>query len=542
MKQKMTVNNFKRLLALGVLSGVLLTSCTDLEIEATDSIFLDANDSTFQGIEDPSSFLDGVYNSINGFIGDQTNLFALSEVTTDAALIPTRGADWGDNGQWRQLHEQTWPTDHNFILGTWNQWNGLQFQASQVLSDLTEASPELKANASFLRALGTWVILDNYGQVPIRDVTGSPIDDPIVLRGAEAVDLIVSDLTDAINGLPLAGPGSGNTRPEKAGARYLLAKVLLNKHVYLGTQPDPADMAQVVTLVDAINAEGYDLVGGYFDIFRPELDNETIWFLQTGVGNRIYNGLHYNSTITSGGGWNGFSTLAEYYDLFEGDPNINVAGSGQEERRGMVPLQGLPVGSVAGANGDDNGDGFIDGSSVGRGFLIGQQYADDGTALSDRVGNPLTFKREFQDAQGNTSLIGNDETTGIRVTKYSPMFDGGFTNHEIYFRYSDAHLMKAEALFRAGDTGSATALVNELRVLREATPIGSVTAQDIIDERGRELYAELWRRNDLIRFGQYTNDWTLKSPSAVGDTSRNLFPIPASQLLLNPNLTQNPGY
>jgi len=93
-----------------------------------------------------------------------------------------------------------------------------------------------------------------------------------------------------------------------------------------------------------------------------------------------------------------------------------------------------------------------------------------------------------------------------------------------------------------GAGGDATAEVNELRVLRGAAPLGSLTEQDMLDERGRELYEEIWRRNDMIRFGQFTRDWELKDPSFVGDVTRNLFPIPASQIILNPNLTQNPGY
>jgi hypothetical protein len=84
----------------------LIFSCSDLEINETDSI-LAAN---FDGLspEQASSSLDNMYNSLNGYIGDQANLFALSEVTTDALLIPTRGSDWGDNGIWRQLHQHTW--------------------------------------------------------------------------------------------------------------------------------------------------------------------------------------------------------------------------------------------------------------------------------------------------------------------------------------------------------------------------------------------------------------------------------------------------
>ncbi|MFN4764245.1 RagB/SusD family nutrient uptake outer membrane protein [Gillisia sp. Q332] len=535
-----------------VLLGSTIISCSDLEIEGTDSIIKDASEAGFQGVSDPDSFLDNAYNSLRGYIGDQANLYALAEVTTDEQLVPTRGSDWGDNGIWRQLHQHEWTPEHAFILNVWNQWNTLHFQGAQVLAELTNSNPQQEADAHFLRALGMWVVLDNFGQVPVRDPQAPLFEDPIVLKGQEAVDQIVSDLNAAIAGLPAIGPGAGvgdagaaNARPGKEAAKYLLAKVLLNKHIYLGTEPNSADMNQVVSLVDEITASGYGLEEGYFDIFRRELDRETIWFIPTAVGNRIWNGLHYNmAPDQTGGGWNGFSTLAEFYDMFEGDPNSNKGTAqgepldGQEERRGYVPAAGVPAGAFPGAT-DSNNDGFADGSSVGFGFLIDQQFDYDGTALKDRGGNPLTFKRQFTDGSGNISLINNSETTGIRTIKYNPRY-GAFTEHEIFFRYSDAHLMKAEAMLRSGM--DASALVNELRILRKAQPLGTVTESDLLEERGRELYMEFWRRNDMIRFGEYTRDWSLKAPSAVGDETKNLFPIPANQLILNPNLIQNPGY
>ena len=139
-------------------------------------------------------------------------------------------------------------------------------------------------------------------------------------------------------------------------------------------------------------------------------------------------------------------------------------------------------------------------------------------------------------------LSGNTEDTGIRVIKYHPNeADGGsFRSHEIIFRYADAHLMKAEAMMRMG--GDATGMVNDLRVIRGATPLGSVGEAEMLAERGRELYVEFWRRNDMIRFGQYTRDWQFKDPAAVGDETKNLYPIPETALLTNPNLVQNPGY
>lgn len=528
-------NNFKttRLFLLGALALGTVVSCTDLEVEQQDSV----NDEQFNGVADPANFVNGIYGNLNGLIGDQANLFALAEVTTDEFLVPTRGSDWGDNGIWRQLHQHNWQNDHAFITNTWNQWNQTQFAATQVLSDLTSTTADVRAEAHFLRALGYWVILDNFGQVPVRDPQESLLVDPPVIRGEEAVNAIVADLEAAIADLPATAGGSN--RATKAAGRLLLAKVLLNKHVYLGTSADGADMNRVIALVDQIAADGYSLQDGFFDIFKEGADSETIWWIPTGVGNRIWNGLHYNSAPEiAGGGWNGFATLAEFYDLFEGDANNNEAGNGQEERRGEVPTSGLDLADVPGGS-DANDDGYADGSNIGNGFLIGQQYDYDGTPLTDRGGNPLTFKREFTDGDGNPSLINNDETTGIRVIKYNPRF-GGFTNHEVFFRYADAHLMKAEAIMRSG--GDPTTLVNELRVLRGATPLGAVTAQDLIDERGRELYEEFWRRGDLIRFGQYTRNWSFKDANAVGNNDKNLFPIPASQIILNPNLTQNPGY
>jgi len=59
-------------------------------------------------------------------------------------------------------------------------------------------------------------------------------------------------------------------------------------------------------------------------------------------------------------------------------------------------------------------------------------------------------------------------------------------------------------------------------------------------ERGRELYLENWRRQDMVRFGTYLG------PIEQGPTSSLpkylIFPIPNQQLAVNPNLTQNPGY
>ncbi len=514
-----------------MLALVVLFSACDLDIEEDDSVFTSDDQGTFSGVSDVQASVDGLFGSING-IGDQANFFALVEVTTDEFLVPTRGTDWGDNGIWRTLHAHTWNSTHLYVLNTWNTFNQLIFRATEVIDErsTTGRTPELVAQARFVRAFSTWIIIDLYGQSPFRGVDDGPLVNPTVRTRMEAWQAAVDDLNAALPDLPANGPGAGNERGTQAAANMLLAKLYLNAHIYDGSgTASNENMQRVIDLVDAIEADGYALQEGYFEIFEESADSETIWWIPTGVGNRIWNGLHYNQTSADngGGGWNGFSTLAEFYDLFEGDPSTNTVGSGQEERRGFVPTL-------------ENADATNIG--IGYGFLIGQQVgatgftdgAPDGFQnLQDRARQPLNFTKQFPGLNGNT------ESNGIRVIKYHPV-NGGFTAHEIVFRWADAYLMRAEARLRQG--ADVTAEVNALRGLRQASPLGSVSEQDMIDERGRELYEEFWRRNDLIRFGQFTRAWEFKDEAAVGADFRNLFPIPVDALLSNPNLVQNEGY
>ncbi|WP_116771173.1 RagB/SusD family nutrient uptake outer membrane protein [Maribacter litoralis] len=510
-----------------ILSAMSIISCTDLEIEETDSIIdqSTASGSIFDGVEDPASSVNNLFDGLRSRYENQENFYAMQEVASDEFLVPTRGTDWGDNGIWRTLHTHNWDPGHLFILRAWNDWNQSIFLASEVIDPRSNGSAEEVAQAKFIRALGMWVIMDAFGQVPLRGVDEGPEVNPAVSTAPEAYALILQDLDDAIADLPsTAAMDQANlNRASKAAARFLKARVLLNSGTYLGTgTADAAALNEVVTLVDAIADDGFALQSGYFDIFKEDADTETILWTPSSVGNNIFNGLHYNTQALDGtGGWNGFSTLAEFYDSFEGAPNTNYVGDGQEERRGWVP-------DATNANEENTG--------IAYGFFIGQAYDKDGKPLTDRPGNPLVFTKDFP------GLVGNNERTGVRVIKYHPA-NGSFTNHKILFRYADAHLMKAEAILRGATGGDATALVNELRTIRQTNNlIGSVTLEDILAERGRELYGEMIRRTDMIRFGTFSAGYEFMDEERIGDETRNLFSIPSNALLSNPNLVQNPGY
>ncbi len=119
-------------------------------------------------------------------------------------------------------------------------------------------------------------------------------------------------------------------------------------------------------------------------------------------------------------------------------------------------------------------------------------------------------------------------------------------NDFAYFRLAEIYLIKAEALNERGSQAEAIQLVNRVRERvfdpDRPIPVGLSQAearQRIRKERLFELTAEAKRRQDLIRWGQYTMAWTHKNESAP---YRILMPIPQTQLDANPMLTQNPGY
>jgi len=517
-----------------VILGLLLSACS-LDIEETDSVFSDEG-GVFDGVANPGAQVTTIYNNISGQAGDQANLYALTEVSTDELLVPTRGTDWGDNGVWRTIHVHTWGPTHAHVLQVWNDKNGAVLRCTEVIDPLTTTATALNiAEAKFARAYNMWIVMDFYGQVPFRNPTDGPDVIPTVMTRAEAYDMIVQDLTDAIADLPASNPTSTNkTRPVKATAQFFLAKVKLNAAVYKGSY-GANDLQDVIDLVDDIEADGYALVGNYFEIFHgPVFTNtDVIWNVTAGVGNRMWNGLHYNQAHpdNGGGGWNGFSTLAEFYDKFEGPAATNEIGGTQEERRGYTH-------TLATTNATNHGFGF--GFQFGQMYGIGDvDYDGPGTTigprpLRNRTNQPLIFTKEMP------GLIGNTEVTGMRLLKYSPA-NGAFTEGVVMARYADAHLMRAEAMLRLGQAGPALTEVNELRALRTNTTAlaGPLTEAELLDERGRELYTEGWRRNDMIRFGVFN---AAKEFKAATDEHVNLFPIPSNALLSNPGLVQNPGY
>ncbi len=480
-----------------------ISACTNLEPEIRDSQLREGAGGVFV----PGSPADALVTNYKdlGAITDQANIYALYDHTSDEMIPPTRGTDWGDNGVWRTLHQHTWDATHAMVLASWNQLNERVYRTNQTLA--SNPSAQQAAEAKFLRAFFMWQVMDLYGQVPFRNVDEGVDVNPRVLSRSEAFDFITRDLEEALPNLPTSGPIAANSKATRAAANAMLARLYLNKAVYKAANAagpytfDAADMNKVIGYCDAVTADGYSLESNYFTNFSSSAASEVIFTSAEGSPqNRWFMTLHYDQNPS---GWNGFTTLADFYDKFEdGDQRKGVAAT-------------------------PNGSAF---SGLGRGFLLGQQYKDNGDIIiNSRNQLPLAFTRDVQ-------IAGASSEKGIRVIKYHPSNAGQY----ILLRYADVYLMKAEAILRGG-TSNVTALdmVNTLRTTRGATALGSVNEAVLLEERGRELYWEGIRRVDQVRFGTWDDTWGSKS---VTESFRVLFPIPQQALDSNPNLTQNEGY
>ncbi|GAC1387819.1 MAG: RagB/SusD family nutrient uptake outer membrane protein [Ginsengibacter sp.] len=500
-----------------------LASCTKL-----DTVLKDPNSVAVQnagGAPAPSS-LSKVYEQLNQLVG-QGNWFAMNEHTTDELLGPTRGTDWDDFGTWRKLHLHTWDGSHNQINDTWNGLNGALFQTTLLAET---ATGQAQAEAKFLRAYFSYIVCDLYGQVQHRPATAAVNDLPAVYTRSQATDFIISELESVIPTLPEYTHNNRNVA-NKAAAQFLLAKAYLNKAVFkadpgkVGTYTfDAADMNKVVTLCNSIIANpSLSIASNYWDNFtwnNGTKSSENIFVRQNEQGiNVVWASCMGNHYTMPPDGWNGFATLADFYNTFDAN---------DVRRQADIP-------------------GYTEKAGRPAGFLIGQQKGPDGKKignaivnLKDRSGNPLIFTPDV-------SLFFSTESKGIRTNKYpldpNEMNGGGWgsKNEFVFFRLSDVILMKAEAILRGGSgTPSALTLVNSIRANRNVAPLSSIDLPGLLAERGRELYLEAWRRNDLIRFGAFNNP-VGERPNA-SDPTKRLFPIPNIALSSNPNLKQNPGY
>jgi hypothetical protein len=549
----MTISKYFKISLLLVLTGVV--GCTKLD-ETYKSTVPGDQAATALGPNGVALLLQSAYNDLPPQFVNQDQVFSLEENSTDESLVPTRGGDWDDNGVWRVIHNHTWNADHGQVLSVYNGLNKLNFDATNVLA--FKPSKEQAAEARFLRAFALYYILDIYNQFPFRNPGDTLLNPPKVFFGNAAIQFIIDEL-EAL--LPDLAPGNGPTQANPAAAKLLLMKCYLNRGAFNNRAAptfDDADMQKVISLGTSVITGGtYSLEPNYFTNFSntngtskelifayPSTENSGT--NNPGLQTRWMMTFHYNeyNGQAPNAGWNGFSTTGDFYKSFAaaGVMNFTAADTTVDTRLGGRKTS-WPITTQM--------------SGIKPGFLVGQQFDQNGVALKDRKGAPLSFDPTIAPTMIETGT--NLEVTGIRVAKYVPDFTtayGGANyssnvgNWLVLMRFPNVVLMTAEALMRQASPDNATALtmVNALRTARGAAPLVSMTLADptnadaygtLLGERGREFYWESERRTDLIRFGVYLTTWQYKP---TDDPKYLVFPVPNQALAVNPNLKQNPGY
>lgn len=507
----------------GVLVAFSAQSCTNLD----ERPFSELTDSTFPTTEEQFiSALGAAYTSLYGW-GNHGSYFSLQEVSSDEAAVPQRGSDWYDGGVWLRVHRHEYNKDEDPVRNGWNFcYSGIS-TCNRVVALFESLVEERKVSAEqaaafigevkVLRSIYYLWLLDAYGNVPIVTSFANAEPNPPTKSRAEVFAFVEKELKDNVPNLSKNVDGSTYARINYYVGQTLLAKLYLNAEVYTGT----ARWADAAAACDeVINSGVYSLEGNYFTNFnvRNETSKENIFVIpydrnQAQGFNLAAMTLHYSSQETfdlTFQPWNGYCTLQEFYESYE-NGDIRKGEYGNQKVRGN--------------------------------FLAGPQYKSNGvdrildSSADDPDGAPVDFTPELNVLEPNAY-----RQAGARIGKFE--FVSGTTenldNDFPLLRYADVILMKAEALWRQ-DSGSSEALTltNQIRERAGVSGFSVLTPADLLAERGREMFFEGWRRQDLIRFGKYNDPWAFKPAS---DPCKNLYPIPGEQIQANPNLNQNPCY
>ncbi len=486
-----------------ILAALLMTACTNLDTEVYDKIPLEVfpeNEAQIAALSNPT------YKEMEGLVQDWGGYWMAQEITSDEMVAPTRGEHWDDGGKWRVLHTHTWNNTTEAVNVMWSMFYRGVYQSNFAIDMMktfaqSDALQVSMAKLRAMRALYYWMLIDNYGDVPLLFTNIDAPEKPFRNKRAQIWQAIVSDLESA---LPLIPAGGSKTAASKGMAYTLLAKLYLNAEVYTGT----AQWAKAEQYCDSVIAlNQYVLETDPLGPFITENDAspENIFTIPYDEDNmKGFNlhmrTLHYNHNQTFNmtvGPWNGFAVTEQHFNLYADD----------DKRKAY--------------------------------FLYGQQYDAAGLPIKDgTTDEPLILDPHIPFLQmGDESTEAEKLMSGARVQKFE-IKDGctdNLSNDYPVFRYADVVLMKAEAMIRQGKNGDE--YVNQIRQRAGLVATSGVTPDMLLAERGRELFWEAHRRQDLIRYGKFNIEWWQKPASGA---DRLTFPIPQWAIDANENLTAAP--
>lgn len=390
-----------------------------------------------------------------------------------------------------------------------------------------------RAEVRFLRAYFYYYLLDMFGNVPIVTSNEKFLTTPQSTR-KQVYEFVESELLTVEPELSVVGYKPDYYRVDKAAAWLLLSRLYLNAPVYYSANSEYNKAAQYAYKVIQ---SSYDLASNYKWLFMGDNDRKSqvndAWkeiifpIRQEGKEHSSYCGSICLVAFMSDRKmpptgieeeWHCYRSRPQLLELFFDDPEN--AGQGTAEQLTIAAAD-----DRARFCNSYNGQEW---NSTGGGYFNYDFYACWG------VQKWSNWYAEY----GEGVPAGSDQK---------------FPDTDVpLMRKAEAYLNYAEAVLRGGSTIDGVSAVDAVNVLRRrahATELQTITLSDILDERGREFYAEGHRRSDLIRFGKYggTNGylWEMKGGEPNGadfPAYLNLYPIPEHLLPAMFQGVQNPGY
>jgi hypothetical protein len=425
------------------------------------------------------------------------------EIASDNA---DKGSTAEDNPPMLELDNLTYSSDNGLINDLWVAYYDIVSSANYAIhqmplfaealqnSDDKQYAQQCQGEVFTIRAYAYFNLTRLFGKVPIIDtlLTAEQLASVGQSNTPELYDFIESDLAQAVKVLPAGYTREWEGRINKYTAMALKAKV----HLY------QSEWDSVASLTDRIIASGnYGLLDNFREVFSVEGENseESLFEIQSStLGKTIGDQTFVEYAYVQGPRGNYPSNMQGWGFCVPSQDLINFFNSRGEVIRPATTL------------------------------LYRGTKTPEGDSIKKIVVNPVYNGKVYTPSAYN-------------IWNYNGY---GFEHNIRILRYSDVLLMYAEAKVRGSAWPTASGLtaddaVNEVRKRAGLDPISGATLQQILDERRAELALEEDRFFDLVRTGQAST--ALASKGFV--TGKNeVYPIPAAQLQLNPNLVQNDGY
>jgi hypothetical protein len=398
----------------------------------------------------------------------------------------------------------------------WNDMYRIIFRANQVLANVpgitmdATIKKQLLAEALFVRSLCYYDLTLLFGNLPLVTTLADATTRVSQVTQAQMYTQLIQDLTAAKADLPVSYDATNLGRATKGAATALLGKVYMQQRDWTNASTQFAEV---------ISSNRYSLVANYADNFTEANENnsESIYEVQFSGVNKTF-----------GQDFPGAAEGNERAQFF-GPPGI---GFTDVEVRPWLFQE------------------FSDRTATG-----GSDPRRDATLFS-AVGTPTLYGRAFT---GPNSL--NIDPNRVLWRKYqndrTRGFEDFFSGINIrLIRYADVLLMQAEALNELGRPAEALPLINQVRQRPSVnlTPLtGTFTQvtmrQKLRHERITELAGEGMRWSDLVRYQSFKNADDLSELRARDADFNNfisprneLLPIPQTEIDIDKNLRQNPGY